>query len=99
MEVTHLGGIYGDKYGFGNHSDLPHTSESTLEDFCHVVIHALCARTTLLFIGVSSESSMCFAHGRLLCSDGLLENLAHGRAIWTSERCNFYYPITNNSFI
>ena len=99
MEVKHLGGIYGDKYGFGNRSDLPHMSESTLEDFCHVVVHALCAQTTLLFIGVSSESSMCFAHGRLLCSDGLLENLAHGRAIWTSKRCNFYYPITNNSFI
>ena len=93
MEVKHLGGIYGDKYGFGNSSNLPHMSESTLEDFCHVVIHALCARTTLLFIEVSSESSMCFAYGRLLCSDGLLENLAHGRAIWTSERCNFYYPI------
>ena len=94
MEVTHLGGIYGDKYRFGNHSDLPHMNESTPEDFCNVVVHALCARMTLLFIRVSSESSMCFAHGRLLCSDGLLENLAHGRAIWTSERCNFYYPIS-----
>ena len=94
MEVTHLGGIYGDKYRFGNHSDLPHMNESTPEDFCHVVVHALCARMTLLFIRVSSESSMCFAHGRLLYSDGLLENLAHGRAIWTSERCNFYYPIS-----
>ena len=99
MEVKHLGGIYGNKYRFGNSSNLPHMSEFTLEDFCHVVIHALCARTTLLFIGVSSESSMCFAHRRLLCSDDLLENLAHRRAIWTSERCNFYYPITNNSFI
>ena len=94
MEVTHLGGIYGDKYGFGNRSDLPHTNESTPEDFCHVVVHALCAWTTLLFIGVSSESSMCFAHGRLLYLDGLLENLAHGRAMWTSERYNFYYPIS-----
>ena len=63
MEVTHLGGIHGDKYGFGNRSDLPHTSESTLEDFCHVVVQALCAWMTLLFIGVSSESSTHFAHG------------------------------------
>ena len=72
MEVTHSGGIYGNKYGFGRRSDLPHTSESTPEDFYRVVVHALCAWTTLLFIGVSSESSMCFAHGRLLYLDGLL---------------------------
>ena len=95
MEVMHLGGIHGNKYGFGNHSDLPHTSESTFEDFCHVVVHALCAWTTLLFVRVPSESSTRFGHGQLLCSDGILDNLAHGRAMWTSERCNFYYPITS----
>ena len=95
IEVTHLEGIHGDKYGFGNCSDFLHMSESTPKDFCHMVVHALCAWTTLLFVGVSSESSMRFAHGRLLCSDGLLDNLAHERAMWTSEICNFYYPIKN----
>ena len=94
MEVTHLGVIHGNKYGFGNRSDLPHISESTPEDFYHAVIHALCAWMTLLFIGVPSELSTRFAHGLLLCLDGLLNNLAHGQAMWTSERCNFYYPIS-----
>ena len=89
MEVTHLEGIHGDKYGFGNRSDFPYMSESTPKDFGHMVVHALCAWTTLLFIGVSSESSTHFAHGQLLCSDRLIDNLAHGRAIWTSDRCSF----------
>ena len=94
MEVTHLGGIHGDKYGFGNCSNFPHMSESTPKDFYHMVVHALCAWMTLLFVGVSSESSTRFAHGQLLCSDGLLDNLAHGRAMWMSDICNFYHPIS-----
>ena len=94
MEVTHLGGIHGDKYGFGNCSNFPHMSESTPKDFYHMVVHALCAWMTLLFVGVSSESSTRFAHGQLLCSDGLLNNLAHGRAMWISDICNFYHPIS-----
>ena len=81
MEVTHLEGIHGDKYGFGNRSDFLHMSESAPKDFYHTVVHALCAWTTILFVEVSSESSMRFAHGRLLCSDGLLDNLAHERAM------------------
>ena len=89
MEVTHLGRIHGDKYGFGNRLNFPYMSESTPKDFGHMVVHALCAWTTLLFIGVSSESSTHFAHGQLLCSDRLIDNLAHGRAIWTSDRCSF----------
>ena len=47
-------------------SNLRHTSEFTPKDLCHMVVHALCAWMTLLFVGVSCELSMYSAYGRLL---------------------------------